>query len=49
MKKYIIVSHHQEHLFIESVNQKIELGYMSIGGVLYKKYSGFYQAMILKE
>ncbi|WP_375605650.1 hypothetical protein [Flavobacterium davisii] len=48
MEKYILVKHHQEHVFIELVNQKIKEGYMPLGGVAVKSID-FYQAMILKE
>lgn len=48
MEKYILVKHHQEHIFIELVNQKIKEGYIPVGGVVVKRID-FYQAMISKE
>lgn len=48
MEKYILVTHHEKHIFLELVNQKIKEGYMPLGGVEIKRYD-FYQAMILKE
>jgi hypothetical protein len=48
MEKYILVRHHQEQIFIGLVNQKINEGYVPIGGVVVKRID-FYQAMILKE
>lgn len=47
--KYIVVVHWDMEFFIETVNKKIEEGYLPIGGVMLTGHGEWYQAMLKED